>query len=285
MIELLKLRRNPMPAQKAIVAQVNIGKSIQIEGLQLPDGSYAIGVSQIASLFSVTQNNATRDVKALLGDGFAFTQVASTLSPKKLNILTLEQFETVMLKLAFSGDQAAKDLTLALAGTALNELFCDAFGVVSDASTRQAQIEARLSGIAARRSLTDSIKDQYLATHEGCDSAPFYAFSNPSDELNRLLTGHSAKYWKEKFGLTDNAALRDRWGRKQLRRIEMAEELAQAQMDRKGLDSLEAIRFAVEALGYDAWDEEALLGDGTDRQKHYMRAYRSTAKPIARRPD
>jgi hypothetical protein len=274
-----------MPAQKAIVAQVNIGKSIQIEGLQLPDGSYAIGVSQVAELFSITQNNATREVKALLGLDSTFTQVASILSPKKLNIITLEQFDRVMIVLDRRGNIKAQDLRDALAGTALNELFCDAFGIASDASTRQAQIEARLSGIAARRSLTDSIKDQYLATHEGCDSAPFYAFSNPSDELNRLLTGHPAKYWKEKFGLTDNAALRDRWGRKQLRRIEMAEELAQAQMDRKGLDSLEAIRFAVEALGYDVWDEEALLGDGTDRQKHYMRAYRSSVKPIARQPD
>jgi hypothetical protein len=269
-----------MPVQKAIVAKVNIGKSIQVEGLQLPDGSYAISATQVAELFSVGLNNPTKTLKALLGDGFQqFQKVSSELNPVKVNILTLEQFDRVMIALDRRGNIKAQDLRDALAGTALNELFCDAFGVVSDASTRQAQIEARLSGIAARRSLTDSIKDQYLATHEGCDSAPFYAFSNPSDELNRLLTGHPAKYWKDRFDLSDNAALRDRWGRKQLRRIEMVEELAQAQIDRKGLDSLEAIRFAVEALGYDVWDEARLLGDSTDRQKHYMRVYRSSGKP------
>jgi len=50
---------------KAIVAQVKIG-SKEIEGLMLPDGTFAVSVSQVASLFSLTRSNASRDIKRLL---------------------------------------------------------------------------------------------------------------------------------------------------------------------------------------------------------------------------
>lgn len=50
---------------KVIVAQAKI-KSQEIEGLILPDGTFVVSVSQVASLFVLTKSNATREVKALL---------------------------------------------------------------------------------------------------------------------------------------------------------------------------------------------------------------------------
>lgn len=57
--------------EKAKVAIVKLG-SIQFEGLLLLSGEYRMGVTQVARLFpdSVTPNNATREVKRILGEDF-----------------------------------------------------------------------------------------------------------------------------------------------------------------------------------------------------------------------
>jgi len=50
---------------KAILAQIDLGFAI-VEGLMLPDGTYAVSVPQIAKLFSLESSHAARDIKTLV---------------------------------------------------------------------------------------------------------------------------------------------------------------------------------------------------------------------------
>ena len=57
--------------KKAVVATVTYA-GFEFPGLQLPDGTYGIGVSQVADMFQFLQKNSTRGVKRLLGNDFQF---------------------------------------------------------------------------------------------------------------------------------------------------------------------------------------------------------------------
>jgi hypothetical protein len=94
---------------KARVATVRIGH-IEIEGLLLVDGSFAIGVSQVAELFSFDQSQATRTLKRLMGEDFSFRKTFSELNSKPVNILTLAQLEQLTIVLASSGNGKARDI-------------------------------------------------------------------------------------------------------------------------------------------------------------------------------
>jgi len=142
---------------KATVAQVKIGH-IEIEGLMLPDGSYAIAVPQVASLFLIDRGQASRGFKALLGEGFQFDKVGSELNPKAVNILTLPEFELLIAKLDRSGNIPAQEFRDSLAGIALHQLYCDAFGVKFEQQDRQKWLKERQEGKFCRRSLTDATK-------------------------------------------------------------------------------------------------------------------------------
>ena len=89
---------NKYYSSKAAVTPVKIGH-IEVEGLMLPDGTFAIAVPQVARLFSINQSHASRDLKALLGTGFTFAKVQSELHSKAVNILDLTEFELLIAKL------------------------------------------------------------------------------------------------------------------------------------------------------------------------------------------
>lgn len=58
--------------KKSIVAQINLGFAA-VEGLMLPDGTYAVSVPQIAKLFSLDSVHAARDVKTLVKKNDSFS--------------------------------------------------------------------------------------------------------------------------------------------------------------------------------------------------------------------
>jgi hypothetical protein len=72
--------------KKATVSQVQFG-SITVEGLQLPDGTFAIAVTQANQLleFAAHPNNIVRSVKRILGEDFQPIQsTLSELNPNKV---------------------------------------------------------------------------------------------------------------------------------------------------------------------------------------------------------
>jgi hypothetical protein len=66
---------------KARVAQVSIG-SIVFEGVMLPNGDFAITLSQLRDLAfpSTYQNNALRELKVSQGIGFQLLKVSPEIS-------------------------------------------------------------------------------------------------------------------------------------------------------------------------------------------------------------
>lgn len=91
---------------KATVTQVAIGH-ITIEGLMLPDGSFAVAVPQIADLFLDTRNYASQELKRLMGKGFKTHKITTEFNRKPVNIVTLEQFNQIIFELALKGNQQA----------------------------------------------------------------------------------------------------------------------------------------------------------------------------------
>jgi hypothetical protein len=142
---------------KAIVAPVDIGHQI-VDGLMLPNGDFAIAVSQVAELFQFDLNQASRRIKSLLGKDFQFDTVKSELNPKAVNILSLTEFETVALELALRGNEKAIAFQRDMIGLALIQLFSDAFGLKFEKINRQEWLKDRQDGKFYRRSLTDAIK-------------------------------------------------------------------------------------------------------------------------------
>lgn len=233
---------------KAMIALVNIGSNIEIEGLRLPSGTFAVSVPQVASLFSIDTNQSSRTLKPLLGAGFSFDKTSSELHSKPVNIVSLSQFDTILTQLDRKGNLKAQELRDALSGLALNELFCDAFGIVSDARTRRAWLDARFKGMEERTSLTDAIKE-WLERNVISDTAEKFIYSNVSDKLNVGLTGHKAKYWRDVVGCSDNAALRDRWKDSHLDHIKSVETHA-TRLIVRGQTPMDAIESALEFFDF-----------------------------------
>jgi hypothetical protein len=135
-----------MTNAKAIETLVNLSADVAILGLQMPDGSYGVSVQQAASVLSVNQEHATRDVKRILGKGVQLTQVATNRAERQNRdetIITLEQFRTVLLYLDRAGNEPARRLTDILLGLSIEQLFHDAFGVHYEKHERQAYLAAR----------------------------------------------------------------------------------------------------------------------------------------------
>jgi hypothetical protein len=59
---------------RSIVAQIDLGFAT-IQGLMLPDGTYAISVPQIAKLFSLESSHAARDIKNLVKKSALFNPI------------------------------------------------------------------------------------------------------------------------------------------------------------------------------------------------------------------
>ncbi len=90
---------------KAVVAKVDLGFTV-IEGLQLPDGSYAIGVSQAAKCLEIPTSNASRYFRTLLKKD-RLRECVTELTNTKVNILSVDEFALVVKLLAMKGSTIA----------------------------------------------------------------------------------------------------------------------------------------------------------------------------------
>jgi len=133
-----------MSTVKALVSKVQFG-TVEVEGLLLPDGSFGVAVTEANNLltFSAHQNHASRQVKALLGEGFQPTKVASELNPNAVVVLTLAEFELLVRKLDRAGNKKAQELVDACVGLSFVQRFSDAFGVKFEKAERDLWLEAR----------------------------------------------------------------------------------------------------------------------------------------------
>jgi hypothetical protein len=142
---------------KADVTQVQIG-FLSIEGLMSENGDFGVGLPQVSERFLVPQKNASRDVKALLGKDFQFLKWKTSLNPKSINVIPLEQWSNLIFELALSGNQKAIELSRLLQGMSWHQLFADAFGIKFEKEERQQLLMTRMATKHDFRPLTDMLK-------------------------------------------------------------------------------------------------------------------------------
>jgi len=227
---------------KGQIVQVSLGV-LAIEAVMDEACNYYVTVQSIASLFQLTQNNATRDIKAILGEGYSLLKISiqrDGANRSQNNCIALRDFETVALQLAINGNPTAQQWVRALVGMSLTQLCADAFGVKFDAADRQAWLKARMAGKETRRTLTDSIRDWGLSN--GTDVSRHYPIC--SDMVNRAVCGKTAAQLRAARGCKAGE-IRDTHSPRELKLIEGIEWHASASIDR-GLDPVTAVQDAIE---------------------------------------
>lgn len=144
---------------KAIIATVDFGFT-QVEGLMLPDGSYAMGASQVATMFKLAlPQNASRDFKRILGKGSELFRHSTELSHNKATVLTLEQLKLVAFELSERGNILAKSFVKACVMEAIERRFDTAFGRKVTEDERNNWMKLRIRSKIVRRQFTDAVKD------------------------------------------------------------------------------------------------------------------------------
>jgi hypothetical protein len=238
--------------KKAVVASVNYA-GFEFPGLQLPDGSYAIAVSQVVELFQrnnegfqFLKNNAQRDIKYLLGNGFQFLKSASEINPKKVNILTIEQFGELVFEVAFRGNDVAKAILKASVSITIEQAFDIAFDNKRSLEEYQEKQKARVQGKVTRRTLTNSIRDYVKAnSNDLSENYQKFIYNNCTDLVNRIVFGRSAKKLKEEWGCRD---IRAAMTVEELMIVDSVERLAIALIDQQEFEPQTAIKEASNRL-------------------------------------
>ncbi len=228
---------------KAQIAIVNLGH-IQIEGLLGSDGKFYVAVPQIAEYFQFDKNQASRDIKVLLGGGFQFDKATTPLNPKAVNIVSLDQFHRVLAEIAFKGNVLAQEVLRDMSALGLHQLFCDAFGIQLDAEDRAKWLQLRLEAKSLFWELTGQIK-VWIQCRE-CTAPEFTYYSNAFDCLNLQLFGKKSKTIREELSIeTPDGLNRNSFGANALRSIGVVQSGAARMMAKEGCKPVDAIKHIV----------------------------------------
>nr|WP_026731319.1 hypothetical protein [Fischerella sp. PCC 9605] len=227
---------------KAIVTQVPIG-SVAIEGLMDEEGNYYVAAPQLAGEFSLLKNNATREVKVLLGKDFQFVKLKTELNSNAVNAIPLTEFERLLFELALKGNEKAIEFSRMLVGLSLHQLFSDAFGVKFEQEERQLWLQARLEGKATRRSESDAIKDYWWRHPDMNEGETKWIYKNVTDTLYRGCLGADAKHLKQQKNCQN---LRDCLESDQLRLLDHAESYLTQLIDVRDMHPMVAAKEVVE---------------------------------------
>ena len=215
---------------KGEFALVVIG-SITVKGLLGKDGNYYVPVSNVATLFQLPQNNAARDLKAILGEGSNFAKIALTEDGNNRSentCIALAAFERLLRRLDKGGNPTAVLLSDLLVGLSLTQLFNDAFGVKFEKEERQNWLELRAKSKVTRRSLTDAAKDWYVMQYGVEPAGPYY--SDLTDRMYLMLFGKRAAVLRKEY--PGKGLLRDHLPKDMLHKVEATETVLVNKIDR-----------------------------------------------------
>ncbi len=124
----------------AKVTQVQFGSFGSIEGLMDTEGTYYIGVPQIADAIETSRNTAARDFKRLLGEGFETSKLKTEFNQGVTTAVSIQDFERLLALLDRKGNKQAQILRDSLVGLSIHQLFSDAFGVIIEKDERQLKL-------------------------------------------------------------------------------------------------------------------------------------------------
>jgi hypothetical protein len=230
---------------KATVTTVKMG-NLEIEGLLLNDGSFAVAVPQITNLFPYfqqyqdPQKYGAQTLKRLMGNDFKTHKVKTEFNRNITLAVNLLDFERVLRKLDKLSDSVAEILTDDLVGLSLTQLFSDSFGIKFEQEDRQEYLKERAAVKQSFFVLTPCIKSWLVAN--GKDESPnarFY-YSNTMDALNLKLFAKKSKEIKEELGIGKSDLNRDHFSPEALRRLDHVQTLASAYI-KDGMHPVDAV--------------------------------------------
>lgn len=182
------MTNNHNTTKKAVTAKVDLGFAI-IDGLMLPNGDFAVGQPQVCEIFSILAKNASRELKAILGEDTSFLKTKSDLNSKAVNILTLDQFKQVIKVLALRGHKVALAFLDAIIDEGLDRRFNRAFDIKVTEDEYNEKIKFRVLRVEARLEWTDVLMKRHLEIF-GCKPEPKqYAYW--TKRVNMFLFGQS----------------------------------------------------------------------------------------------
>jgi hypothetical protein len=230
---------------KARVAKVKLGQ-IELEGIMKTDGSFFIAAPQASELFQLSKNHASRDIKAILGEGFPLSKITTELNSKYVNCLSLVAFRKLMFELALKGNTVAIELSRALVDLTLEQLFCDSFGIEFDAEDRQNWLAERLKGLEQRHELTEAIKEYQIknGTYKSHNST--FLYIHVSDCINKAVLGFTAKQARLELKVPKNELLRNHLKKEHLKSIDRIEDHTAVLIRKSGRNPVECAKQAVE---------------------------------------
>ena len=225
---------------KGTITNVSIGPLV-IEGVLGDDGKLYVPVRQVASLFQLRQDNAARDLKAILGEASSCVKISiqeDGANKSQNNCIALSDFERVLRYYDRKGNEIAQSLSDALIGLSLTQLFSDAFGLKFDGDDRRKYLELRMKSKGTRRLFTDEAQLYYRAKHGKDPSGPYYAAL--TNKVYQKLFGETAEELKTKFKVPKGKLLRDYLPEKMLHQVEASETMLCRWLD-NGLSPDEAM--------------------------------------------
>ena len=228
---------------RAEIATVRIGY-LEFEGLMLDDGTFGLAVPQLAKIFPFFQdfqNQASKMLKRLMGDGFKTTKVKTKFNRNATLMIDLQSFLNVVKALTKKSDIVAQELAEQLMGLSLQQLFSDAFCIQFEKQDRQQWLKDRQDGKQDRRTLTDSIKD-YLIAHPDEDRM-LYALVTDSIYLG--IFNRRATRLKADWSATNP---RDEMSSRELFYVAEVEALTSRLIDKDGMHPLLAAKEALRRL-------------------------------------
>lgn len=176
----------------------------------------------------------------------------STNAYSKVNLWDTASAAVYYFYHALQGNEKAKRITTALMATSLDIIINDKFKREYEAGQAELWTKARVAAKEAFWTLGDAIKAYKLAHPEKSENYHRFVYSNCQDCINRKLFGKAASAIREELKVAD--LLRDHYGQVALKRIELIQSLAAANIIHRNIEPLEAVKSALEMYGFEVID-------------------------------
>ena len=193
---------------KSIIAQIDLGFAT-IEGLMLPDGTYAVSVPQIAKLFSLESSNAARDVKTLVKNStlvnlsnqeqenqidfdcsnfISQTQIEG--QRHKINVIYLEYFPLVIHELYKKDNKLAHAFADALFLEGLERRFDEVFKVKKTEEVRNLMAQNRIQHYLEEAEKEEMCKEGFVYLIKCGEFYKIGKTTNLEKRIKQLTTGN-----------------------------------------------------------------------------------------------
>ena len=210
--------------------------------------SKSIGFSATTTL----PNRLPKELEAKLGEGFTTLLGKYKMSSgglSSLNLWKTQDAAKYWLHHFRQGNELAETILDALTGTTLDIIINDLFQREYAQGSAQLWTENRILTKESFWFMGDAVKQYYL-DNPRVERYQGQNYSEVFDLLNLGLFGKKSKEIKEDLGIGKNALNRDHFGKQSLKRIEMVQRLAEAQMSYHDNNPLNAVEYALIQMGY-----------------------------------